>query len=339
MIGKINRIGKLGGLNFYKNINSQHQNMIGRYSTKGKTNDDIDRSIIKDLSNNNNDLTVKNITWNSKNGSGYGGFNITPNDMIIDPLYAKISEDNSNKIIIFNFEGNASYIKIPTTFVGQITRFEIIGASYESTFEIGSTAPFPIIQDGIYTYENKYEDVISDMSDSDGYIRISHYGQNPSKEVTIEFFYEYPNFLVIPKLSTIECSTLNLNNDFTIISNIRYINNEEYYLKGDDNFITIRGTSNLINFKYGDLDGLSQKIQLGTQSNIFQIPYTTEKYIINTSLFNDRNMTGKETIINDIKNMIIIGGNNCRIAFKDLLLYNKSLSNEEIKQEIKKYNL
>lgn len=332
----------LGRFQVQTNVIPQHPNMIGRYSAKGKTNTSVDKNILADLSGNNNDLIVKNIVWDSTIGSGYGGYIIPTSSMIIDSTYAHVDENNQNKIVINNFKDFTDYIKIPVTEAGQLIRINVSGINNGMTLQIGLYSPYPIIKDGSYTYQVQYDDVAGDMSDSDGYIHINHYSNisigDPTGEVVVEFLPEYPDCLVIPKLASMECSNLSLTNDFTIIAQMKYTNGDEY-IENDCNFITFSGEQNLIDIKYSYSLEIIQKVLLGTQNNTLNLSTTEDKFIITPSKLNTKLLNGKDSIQVGLKNKCVIGGETCRIEFGNMAIYNKTLTDNEIQNEIKRYNL
>lgn len=48
--------------------------LIAAWSAKGKTNEDADRNVLKDLTGNGHDITLNNFAYSGM--SGYGGYNI-----------------------------------------------------------------------------------------------------------------------------------------------------------------------------------------------------------------------------------------------------------------------
>ncbi len=46
--------------------------LIAAWSAKGKTNEDVDRNVLKDLTGNGHDITLNNFAYSGM--SGYGGY-------------------------------------------------------------------------------------------------------------------------------------------------------------------------------------------------------------------------------------------------------------------------
>lgn len=62
-----------------KSSNIVYPGLIAAWSAKGKTNDDEDRAILKDLTGNGHDITLNGFAFSEM--SGYGGYKITKFDI------------------------------------------------------------------------------------------------------------------------------------------------------------------------------------------------------------------------------------------------------------------
>lgn len=55
-------------LTIVANNNLKYPGLIAAWSAKGKTNEDVDRNILKDLTGNRHDITLNNFAWNTESG-------------------------------------------------------------------------------------------------------------------------------------------------------------------------------------------------------------------------------------------------------------------------------
>lgn len=55
-------------LTIVANNNLKYPGLIAAWSAKGKTNEDVDRNILKDLTGNGHDITLNNFAWNTESG-------------------------------------------------------------------------------------------------------------------------------------------------------------------------------------------------------------------------------------------------------------------------------
>lgn len=55
-------------LTIVANNNLKYPGLIAAWSAKGKTNEDVDRNVLKDLTGNGHDITLNNFAWNTESG-------------------------------------------------------------------------------------------------------------------------------------------------------------------------------------------------------------------------------------------------------------------------------
>ena len=97
-----------------KNLGGGHisyPGLIAAWSAKGKTNEDADRNVLKDLTGNGHDITLNNFAYSGM--SGYGGYNI--NFLTFGNTSSNLKEKTSTKIIVNGRVGGYIYYIHPKT--------------------------------------------------------------------------------------------------------------------------------------------------------------------------------------------------------------------------------
>ena len=92
--------------------NIVYPGLIAAWSAKGKSNDDEDRTTLKDLNGNGHDITLNGFAFSEM--SGYGGY-------VYDLIKSQYSTISNNVVTIISNEGaqNASLITSPSSIVGE----------------------------------------------------------------------------------------------------------------------------------------------------------------------------------------------------------------------------
>lgn len=85
--------------------------LIAAWSAKGKTNEDVGRNVLKDLTGNGHDITLKNFAYGGM--SGYGGYNV--NFLTFGNTSSNLKEKTSTKIIVNGRVGGYIYYIHPKT--------------------------------------------------------------------------------------------------------------------------------------------------------------------------------------------------------------------------------
>lgn len=82
-------------LTIVANNNLKYPGLIAAWSAKGKTNEDVDRNILKDLTGNGHDITLNNFAWNTESGYSNPKY---PDALVFDGVddggVAEINEPN-----------------------------------------------------------------------------------------------------------------------------------------------------------------------------------------------------------------------------------------------------
>lgn len=94
-----------------KNNNITYPGLIAAWSAKGKSNDDADRNVLRDLTGNGHDLTLNNFAFSRM--SGYGGYNV--NFLTLGNDSANIIKRTSTKIIVNGKQGGYILYRLATS--------------------------------------------------------------------------------------------------------------------------------------------------------------------------------------------------------------------------------
>lgn len=306
--------------------------LIAAWSAKGKTNDDVDRNVLKDLTGNGHDITLNNFAYSGM--SGYGGYE------------TKAASWHSNMDVEFKKEGfkwEFSSIKNLNTAL-MYYDFDYNGTSKIRVQNIPqniivkcgdnrtNTSIKDITKDGIYeidwsllksnTLPVIYTDKIFNNSN-----------------LIIEILPEYPDALVFDGVDDGGVAEINepkLANSYTFIIEREIIKFNTFscvalFQEGDDDFSPF-GIEQLFNntyytWNYNSGTNINNIIKL-EKSISYQTDKTYNNFIIN-----------KGSI--PIRSKFNIGSWNNRycvnMAFYSAYLFNRTLTDEEIKSFIRKH--
>lgn len=315
--------------------------LIAAWSAKGKTNEDADRNVLKDLTGNGHDITLNNFAYSGM--SGYGGYNIP----IFDTGYgwsSNLPDENKQKykIVVPPIRGGGFiWIKNQTKFPKIIIKVE--GIKSDTTFIIGRidsmTEVLQITSDGIYIFEEQ----VWDTPDTIGF-RTDPNNTSESSEFTFEILPEYPDALVFDGVDDYGVNeSLPSLTDYTVISKIHWITspNASVYAYGKakegiaasvifSSYSSIgRGICYLYNF------GLDN-----TDRNVKSYVNPVINYH-NTKVFNGTPIN-KGFAVDDnfpfyLGRIWKSHGGSCNMAFYSFYLFNRTLTDEEIKSFIRKH--
>ena len=301
--------------------NISYPGLIAAWSAKGKSNDDEDRAILKDLTGNGYDITLNGFAFSEM--SGYGGYPLGIGRKHYDEckFYQTIKSKIPNiKTLRINISG-IDELKLQSASRGKI---EITDG--------GSKVFYTIITDGYYEYDIplEYETFM---------IRFGG-GANETIpcNVTVEETPEYPDALVFDGVDDYGINeNMPILTDYTVIVNRRYIETERNSCliskaAGVDEgaFIMelIQGDSNeTLNLSFGN----SGRSKLYTSTGISWL---------NTTSYNGIRVAKGGSIDT---NKIFIGtirkgdARSFKGAFYSAYLFDRSLDEQEIKSFIRKY--
>ena len=190
--------------------NIVYPRLIAAWSAKGKTNDDEDRAILKDLTGNGHDITLNGFAFSEM--SGYGGYSTdfkkwdtTKDRGVFEKQYNKIVITKSNtdaKALLHNFTANAMKVKVTGLQQNQSIKFGDDGSNY-----IVKT----ITEDGTYDID------FTDMESAKPRCIIS--GFIGKCNITIELIPEYPDALVFDGVNDYGINeNISILTDFTVIA-------------------------------------------------------------------------------------------------------------------------
>lgn len=308
--------------------NITYPGLIAAWSAKGKTNDDADKAILKDLTGNGHDITLNGFAFSGM--SGYGGYNcyfssnsgvnryegsFTNDKAHITKIIDEVNKNLINIYIINNFN-----IKISGITGNNLVR---IGPPNVATLSLSNGTHK--IDSSLFPKEYNYSiGILGDIGECD---------------ITIEFIPEYPGALVFDgtddyvsldafdsgfKTVFIECSYASLN---TILYDQRKVGTEQ-----EDCINTSAYEAGFYGRnRYGKtyINGVYNK-----PDSTLIASKLSNKHILITSTFK-----GDYTSTPCIASSNVNKGMYCNMALYKFLGFKKALTEEQIQTVIKKYNL
>lgn len=313
--------------------------LIAAWSAKGKTNEDGDRNILKDLTGNGHDITLNNFAYSEM--SGYGGYSFSfkqfNSNYHSTKIIKEITEDTGASrwlMVNKNLGFTAPEFRIKYKVVGNS------GLSYTYTDKNGSRRDLSIVKSnsgggsGEITIPQCYSSVV----ELNGFTYYAYPGS-----ITIELLPEYPDALVFDGVDD-----YGANGDMPIISDYTLIVEREilsdFTVRGMVACYTgnPNGDTGPFWFEYGLSPTTINTFSFGKKTEITDIlnknrfvSYQTKsKYNGKDILFNDSLISG---------NIIRFGGFyayhgiDINMAFYSAYLFDRSLDEQEIKSFIRKH--
>lgn len=323
--------------------------LIAAWSAKGKTNDDADKAILKDLTGNGHDITLNSFSFSEM--SGYGGYKTN----MLNWKYNKNSAvilSSQNKFIAYNTSEIAThfwdYVSSPP--LGTIHRpsfkLKISGLNEDEviyyTYRDGED--FSVLHEGnLYNGINIFPEINAKIvTEKLPYTTVFEIQSQRilDKEITFEILPEYPDALVFDGVDDYGVNeNMPILTDYTIIA-------KRYRIGDKGCVITKTGYPTSLNSNNWDfiLEGGSDYA-----SSTWSLSVSNKKNIISEDItFQTKNSYNGETIsyLSSYKgkaNCLTIGKlhpNDNRLlrgAFYCAYLFNRSLDEQEIKAFIRKY--
>lgn len=306
--------------------NINYPGLIAAWSAKGKSNDDEDRTTLKDLTGNGHDITLNGFAFSEM--SGYGGYTIDfkteyKSTLNTNRVKGTLTSSKFNITSVLNtnnfLENNIFKIfpsyKIKVT--GVSTDLYII---YTNLKDIN----YNITTEGIHTIP-----AIESEAQFVGF-RASRLSENCN--ITVELIPEYPDALVFDGVDDYGfCTNIPLLEDYTIIAKRKDCSGGCLFTKGVNTkgaFI-LEGyefTSNTYNYGQGQNKNLLLNNTITWQN---KNSYNQQNLIVGDKSDN----TNRITIgtLNDMDSRYLKG------AFYSAYLFDRSLDEQEIKAFIRKY--
>lgn len=300
--------------------------LIAAWSAAGKTNDDEDRAVLKDLTGNGHDITLNGFAFSEM--SGYGGYTTDFTKWTINSVgYAIKLDYKTFKIIKPN---GPSALIFTNLNVGEKLKIKITGltnSGFTFTHNGGNATSLTATEDGIY----EIEQLISTMG-----FKLD--GDSETANVIIEQIPEYPDALVFDGVDDYGINEdMPILTDYTIVVDRKWIANtpSDSYICGKS--LTTYDDGAFL-FENNPLDNTCQTVTFGKSHNI-EVIDTDISYQTSNSYNGKYIQRGN---FKDTSNIFTIGGSRktsvkSNIVFYSSYLFDRSLDEQEIKAFIRKY--
>lgn len=332
-----NALKKSSGINY--------PGLIAAWSAKGKTNDDEDRAILKDLTGNGHDITLNGFAFSEM--SGYGGYSTDFNKWYFwngnSPLY---ETEYTFKTITCNIGGGSDYALYSSiSRISKNLKLKITGFTENNAYlfiGIGDSGFKCEDGDGEYIFDvNEYKTLYPNNRDIGFKVISKESGivYPIKKRVTIEIVPEYPDALVFDGVDDYGQSIDRIKalTKYTIILKrkiIKATNGGCVLYKGD-----LRYDDSTENFGVEFTDNKYWYYYSGLLGNNKIIPYQEDIIYAKEKSYNGQQMNSNLDNVAD--NPIVISTVNktgfVNMAFYSAYLFDRSLDEQEIKEFIRKY--
>lgn len=322
--------------------NITYPGLIAAWSAKGKTNDDEDRAILKDLTGNGHDITLNGFAFSEM--SGYGGYRIKLNGKKYLDYNTYNFEVTETSIKIENFTGTLNLERISSQWTWNEYKIKVIGLNADEYLRIyyclgSSSLGYDYIEirnDGIYTVPQ------STMSDSPH--NRAPFIKGNFKNIAIELIPEYLDALVFDGVDDYGFSdNVPFLTDYTIIVKRNWIDTttrDDAYICAkagthwNKNAFTFEGngTPSQLPIKLISYGAISTNIKQvdGLISYMTPTSYNQIKITKGSNPIDDTNYFGLAKIRPETNTF-------SNFAFYSAHLFDRSLDEQEIKSFIRKY--
>lgn len=319
-----NALKKSSGINY--------PGLIAAWSAKGKTNDDEDRAILKDLTGNGHDITLNGFAFSEM--SGYGGYSINFKNEYTNRIFENRAEGvvTQNKMIVTSIKDTNNFFEdLKTSNIHPSYKIKATGVSEELyiRYMYSSDKSYDIKTEGIHVIPE---------SEAIRYVGFRANKIVESCNITIELIPEYPDALVFDGVDDYGINEdMPILTDYTVIVNRRYIETE----RSSCLISKAAGVSEgafIMELIEGDLN----KTYNYSFNNFIRSKLYTSTGIswLNTTSYNGiRVNKGYGIDTNDIFIGAVRKLDNRRFkgAFYSAYLFDRSLDEQEIKAFIRKY--
>ena len=203
--------------------------LIAAWSAKGKTNDDKDRAILKDLTGNGHDITLNGFAFSEM--SGYGGYSINFKNEYTSSIFKNRAEGTvtQNKIVVTSIKNVKNFFEDEkTSNIHPSYKIKATGVSEDLyiKYMYSSDKSYDIKIEGIHTIPE---------SEAIRYVGFRANKIVESCNIVIELIPEYPDALVFDGVDDYGfCTNIPLLEDYTIIAKRKDCNNGCLFTKGVD---------------------------------------------------------------------------------------------------------
>lgn len=299
--------------------------LIAAWSAKGKSNDDKDRAILKDLTGNGHDITLNGFAFSEM--SGYGGYNVKHNFTYTSNNRCDKIERLGYKLTFINIKENLNLLfAFPNEMYSSIgckIKVYVKGIPNGGELFFGDNKWIHANKDGIY--EGNV------VTNNNGNVTIASLNCIGST-ISVEFLPEYPDALVFDGVDDYGfCTNIPLLEDYTIIVKRKDCSGGCLFTKG----VNTNGAFILEGY--------------GFVSNTYNYGHGQNKNLLlnNTITWQNKNSYNQQNLIvgdkSDNTNRITIGKLNdtdtrkLKGAFYSAYFFDRSLDEQEIKAFIRKY--
>ena len=307
--------------------------LIAAWSAKGKTNEDADRNVLKDLTGNGHDITLNNFAYSGM--SGYGGYVFTK--INLDQPLENYERINHYKIRFKKMVTSSYLISFDktTTPIVKSLKFKVTGITNQILHYGYNREPsndIIIDKDGIYTTKEVVNPLWYGIYATSIYNDVN---------ITIELLPEYPDALVFDGVDDyhipIKYSDLGFDKNYTVIGVITplgesLINRGAFVLSTND---AVSEVDFCRRFESRNIDAGGKRIlcYVDTFPTSKKVSYTGNDFYISA------NNKGENDIVFNIvgQNYLESRSYLAKIAFYSAYIFNKVLDEQEIKSFIRKY--
>lgn len=303
--------------------------LIAAWSAAGKSNDDADRAVLRDLTGNGHDITLNNFAF--KGLSGYGGYATNIGSWSIGSSGIVVNKIDNNTITITESIWNPAtvvFVWSDTQYTSKKQKFKITGLIDGQTITFGSSYDDIIAE---ATQDGNYE-IDWNLIKGTSFMIFTNFISKCN--ITIESLPEYPDALVFDGVD--DCGIneeMPLQTDYTIIVKRKIIQYDTYQQCG---IITKRTSAAIYGafwlergkdtWSYGastQVEPINNDITWQNKISYNGTPITTGSLNDLNTINIGRNYTGGSYFIS--------------MAFYSAYLFDRSLDEQEIKAFIRKY--
>lgn len=344
MVGNIG-IGIANAIGFRrKNLGGGHisyPGLIAAWSAKGKTNEDVDRNVLKDLTGNGHDITLNNFAYSGM--SGYGGYVLSipeinhNGDHVLYNNYMKfkiVSATIGKQGLIFRWNGQNKRNTFKLKVKYNKTNCKLY---FGKAFSIGDDKTTSILlKDGIneipyFTWsetENNWEGIIA-VDDSNSDLPV-----NTPLDVDVEFLPEYPDALVFDGVD--DCGvnhSIPSLTDYTIIIKKKAFERKGMVCATNGNY---RQVAFVIDERIINPNDKTQ-CYANSFSNETVVTWVDNVSYQTKNSYNGETIEVGELVTTSGFNISLYGGKSWKGAFYSAYLFDRSLDDQEIKSFIRKH--
>lgn len=332
MVGNIG-IGIANAIGF-KHINKgggniSYPGLIAAWSAKGKSNDDEDRAILKDLTGNGHDITLNGFAFSK--GSGYGKYEV---DFTTDFR----EQDKNTLTITKNIVKNTpkykgGWLMMRKTYNTPSFKVLLTGLSNDGGYvSYGYKKDKDSSWSEFRLKNNEINVLPAHISDEVGQGFIYHYGKEGYREITLELIPEYPDALVFDGVDDYGINeNMPILTDYTVIvkriimKNARGAVISKSYTVNQGSFI-FEFTTGHQTYSFGNINYISIYDKNISWQNIDS--YNQKQILVGEGI------DGNDIYIGKIRKS---HPEELNMAFYSAYLFDRSLDEQEIKAFIRKY--